>query len=86
MLKDKKQLHTYLNIANGQINGIKQMIDEDKYCIDISNQIMAAIALLKKANHLIISNHLQNCVRNSLTDGDIDSKIEELEQLFERLD
>ena len=48
MLKDKKQLHTYLNIANGQINGIKQMIDEDKYCIDISNQIMAAIALLKK--------------------------------------
>ena len=47
---DKKQIKRLLNTAKGQIDGIIKMINEDKYCIEISNQILASIAILKKAN------------------------------------
>lgn len=40
-----------LKIARGQIDGILQMIEEDRYCVDISNQLQATQALLKSANN-----------------------------------
>lgn len=86
MITEKKKIIKYLNVATGQITGIKRMVEEDVDCIEISNQILASIALLKKANFEIIHNHLHTCVKKSLTDGDIDAKIQELEQLFKRLD
>ena len=46
-----------LKIARGQIDGILQMIEEDRYCVDISNQLQATQALLKSANH----HHTENC-------------------------
>ena len=42
-----------LKIARGQIDGILQMIEEDRYCVDISNQLQATQALLKSANQQI---------------------------------
>jgi DNA-binding FrmR family transcriptional regulator len=86
MVKDKEKLTKYLNVAQGQINGIKQMINDDAYCIDISNQILATVALLKKVNHIIITNHLETCVKDASKCGEIDDKIDELKQLFNRLD
>ncbi|MBR4484431.1 MAG: metal-sensing transcriptional repressor, partial [Erysipelotrichaceae bacterium] len=52
MVKDHKQIRKYLNIAKGQLDGIINMVDEDRYCMDISDQLMATRALLKKANSL----------------------------------
>ncbi len=43
-----------LKIARGQIDGILQMIEEDRYCVDISNQLQATQALLKSANQQIL--------------------------------
>ena len=47
-----------LKIARGQLDGILQMIEADRYCVDISNQIMATQALLKSANQQILQAHI----------------------------
>lgn len=48
MQADKKQVNRLLKTARGQIDGILRMIEEDRYCIDVSHQIMATQAILKE--------------------------------------
>lgn len=55
-----------LKIARGQIDGILQMIEEDRYCVDISNQLQATQALLKSANQQILQAHIRNSVSGRL--------------------
>ena len=50
MQADQKHVMRLLKTARGQIDGIMKMIEDDRYCIDISNQIMATQAILKRAN------------------------------------
>ncbi|MBQ3419099.1 MAG: metal-sensing transcriptional repressor [Erysipelotrichaceae bacterium] len=83
MVKDNKSIRKYLNIAKGQMEGINKMIDEDRYCMDVSNQIMATIAILKKANNLILKNHIDNCVKNAIKSGDED-KLDEVIKALEK--
>lgn len=86
MKANKEKVTRLLNTAKGQIEGINRMIDEDKYCIDISNQILAAIAVLKKANSEVIEAHLRNCVKESLKeDNGGDEKIEEIMQIIAKV-
>lgn len=83
MSKDHEKLKKYLMIAKGQLEGIIKMIDEDRYCLDVSDQLMATRALLKKTNNLILKNHIDNCVRNAIKNGD-DSKIDEVIKALEK--
>lgn len=76
-MQDPKQVKKYLSIAKGQIEGIIKMIDNDEYCLDISDQLMATRALLKKTNNLILKNHIDNCVKQAIIDGD-NEKIDEV--------
>ena len=48
-----------LKIARGQLDGILQMVNEDRYCVDISNQILATQALLRSANQQILQAHIR---------------------------
>jgi len=82
---ERKNAIKYLNIAKGQIEGIIKMIEDDRYCIDISNQIIASQSILKKANSVIIKQHLKHCVKNAYDNGDIDEKIEEIDTLIEKI-
>ncbi|MBQ9987650.1 MAG: metal-sensing transcriptional repressor [Erysipelotrichales bacterium] len=77
MMADREKVERLLKTARGQIDGILRMIEEDRYCIDISNQIMAAQSILKKVNYEILSAHLLGCVKNADAE-EYDSKIEEL--------
>ncbi len=83
MSKDHELLKKYLTIAKGQLEGIIRMIDEDRYCLDVSDQLMATRALLKKTNNLILKNHIDNCVRNAILNGD-NSKIDEVIKALEK--
>lgn len=65
----KKQAMSTLKIARGQIEGTIRMIEEDRYCVDISNQIIAAQSLLKKANVLILKQHIEHCVAEAFEIG-----------------
>ena len=62
MQADHKKVERYLKTARGQIDGILRMIEDDRYCIDISTQLMATQALLNKANKEILAEHMRHCV------------------------
>lgn len=84
MKADKEKVERLLKTARGQLDGILKMVAEDRYCIDISNQIMATDSILKRANREIIHAHFKTCVKEALKDGN-DEKIEEVAMLFDKL-
>lgn len=74
-----------LRTAAGQIEGVVRMIDEKKYCIDISNQIMATQAILAKVNKEVLNAHLRTCVVDSVKAGDAGDKLEELSKVLDKI-
>lgn len=75
-----------LKTARGQIDGIIKMLGDERYCIDISNQILASQALLKKANLHILTGHLNSCVRTAMESGiGNEEKIQEIELLMTKI-
>ena len=85
MRADKTQIQRLLKTARGQLDGILNMVEEDRYCIDISNQIMATQSILKKANRLVLKAHMNCCVREAVDSGDPAPKLEELAALLDKL-
>ena len=83
--EDKTKAIKLLKTARGQLDGIINMIEQGRYCIDVSNQIMASQALLKKSNSLILKQHLQNCVMNATDDGDMSQKINEIVGILSKI-
>lgn len=76
----------YLKTVRGQIDGIIHMLEEERYCMDISNQILASNALLKKANLHILTGHLETCVKDAMKDREeADEKLYEIEQLLAKI-
>ena len=73
-----------LKTARGQIDGILKMIDEERYCIDISKQILAVQSLLKKANMKILKNHMHSCVVSGIMEGKGDEKIDEILYILDK--
>ena len=74
-----------LKIARGQIDGILQMVEEDRYCVDISTQIQATMALLKSANQQILQAHIRSWVREALQTDAENPKLEEALKLLEKM-
>lgn len=85
MRADKASVTHKLKIARGQLDGILKMIEEDRYCVDISNQLMATQSLLKSANQQILQAHIRNCVREALETDQPNPKLEEALQLLEKM-
>jgi DNA-binding FrmR family transcriptional regulator len=73
-----------LKTARGQIEGIIRMVEEERYCIDVSKQILAATALLKKANLIILKQHLNTCVVDAVKTNQGKEKIEEIAMILEK--
>ena len=85
MKADQKQMIRLLKTARGQIDGILKMVEEDRYCVDISNQIMATDAILRKANKEILRAHMKCCVKDELKKGQEDTKIDELIDMIDKI-
>lgn len=85
MKADKEQINRLLKTAKGQIDGILKMIEEDRYCVDISNQLLATNAILKKANKEIIRAHMKSCVLDAFETGNSDKKIDELIDIIDKI-
>lgn len=86
MKADKKKISKRLKIISGQIDGILKMIEEDRYCLDISNQLMAVSSALKSVNVEILKAHLESCVADSLSSNEnSNKKIEEMINVIQKL-
>ncbi len=79
----KDNLLNRLKRVEGQIRGLQRMIDEEKYCVDILTQVVAARGALKKIGLIILDQHTNGCVRNAIKDEqDADQIINELMDVF----
>ena len=85
MKAKKGDITRQLKIARRQIDGILPMIESDRYCVDISNQLQATQALLRSANQQILQAHIRNCVREALQTDVENPKLEEALQLLEKM-
>lgn len=79
----KKILTNRLNRIEGQIRGIKKMIEEDRYCNDILIQLLAVENSVKSLSNQLLETHLYTCISNDIEKGNIDV-IDELISLFKR--
>jgi len=81
-----KQL-SRLNRASGQIEGVKRMIKERKYCPDIITQLQAVRSAIKAVEANILDSHISECVRGAVTSSDkkeVSKKIEELIKIYKK--
>ncbi len=84
-LKDKKELLVRLRRMEGQLKGIQRMIEEDKYCVDVLNQLSSIIAATQKVAALILQDHIRGCVRDALNRNEhSDDYVNELVGVVER--
>lgn len=85
MNTEKKKALQSLKTAKGQVEGIIKMIEDERYCMDVSNQILAVQSLLKKANMLILKQHLEHCVKDACTQDCADEKIAEIIGILDKV-
>ena len=78
-----------LNRISGQIEGVKRMIEEHRYCPDILTQLRAVKSAIRSVEANILETHLQHCVTDAMVNGnkkEKEKRIEELKDLFKRFD
>lgn len=84
MRADKEKVSRLLKTARGQIDGILKMVDDDRYCVDISTQLMACEKVISRANREVLLAHIHGCVEDAMEAGD-KSKAGEIAALLEKL-
>jgi DNA-binding FrmR family transcriptional regulator len=86
MHANHKKIDTMLKTAKGQVEGVIKMVADDRYCIDITNQILAIQSLLKSVTNEILKSHLQTCVIDAKNNKEeLLEKINEVVKALERI-
>ncbi len=79
-----KNLINRLNRIEGQVRGVKQMVENDAYCVDILTQVSAVSAALNSFSKVLLTNHIRTCVADDIRGGD-DTVIDELVSLLQKM-
>jgi DNA-binding FrmR family transcriptional regulator len=69
---EKKDLNRRLKIIAGQINGLQQMIDDDRYCDDVLLQVASATNALKSFGNEVLKSHMKSCMVEDITNGKLE--------------
>ena len=82
--KEYTDLIHRLNRIEGQIRGIKRMVEDDAYCTDILTQVSAATAALNSFNKVLLANHIRTCVVEDIR-ADKEETIDELVETIQKM-
>lgn len=82
--KEYKDLLNRLSRVEGQIRGIKAMVEEERYCVDILTQVQAATSALNSFSKVILENHVKTCVVEDIKNGN-EETVEELCKTIQKL-
>ena len=88
MKADKVKVSRLLKTARGQLDGILNMIEEDRYCMDVLNQLLASEAILRRAEREVLRAHMEGCVAEAFEradEGEREQKIDELVDMLGKL-
>jgi DNA-binding FrmR family transcriptional regulator len=83
--RQKEKVDARLGRIEGQIRGIRKMIGEDRYCMDIIAQLAAATAALRGVEDLVMEQHLQTCVVDAIRSNDEAQKQEKLDEVMQAI-
>lgn len=86
MMADQEKIMRMLKTARGQLDGLIKMVEDDRYCIDISNQLMATQAILRNINREVLHAHLNCCVEEAFEKGDRDEARQKIKEIMEVMD
>lgn len=81
--EDKQKMIHRLNRISGQIEGVKKMIEEDRYCGDVLIQLSACEKAIKSLSSIILEKHMYSCIKNEVSKGNLEV-IDEMMSLFRR--
>lgn len=82
MRAEKHDVIKRLNYIEGHLAGIRKMVEDDKYCVEILRQTYAVRKAIEKLEALMLENHLHGCVPDGIKEGREAAVIEELVQLY----
>ena len=82
--EEKKRLLNRLNRISGQINGLKKMLENDEYCVDILTQSAAVSAALDSFERVLLDEHIRTCVAENIRKGN-DEVVEELVDILRKM-
>ena len=80
MVHNKTIIHR-ISYLIGHLKGVKKMVEDDAYCMDIINQNLGVISALKKVNEQLLQSHVKTCVADALKSHDAADKAKKLEEL-----
>ena len=78
----KPEVLKRLNYIEGHIQGVRRMVEEDKYCVDVLKQTMAIEKALERVDALVLEQHLETCVADAFRQGRSEKTIKELAEIF----
>ncbi|MGE4467960.1 metal-sensitive transcriptional regulator [Sphaerochaeta sp.] len=79
----KTKLDPRLARIEGQVKGIRNMVQEERYCVDILLQLSAVISALKKVEDMVMENHLNTCVADAMRSNDGDEQKQKVGELMD---
>ena len=82
--KEYKDMINRLSRIEGQVRGVKRMVEEDAYCPDILIQVSAINAALNSFNKVLLAQHIRTCVADGIRNGE-DDKVDELVTMLQKL-
>lgn len=82
--KEYKDMINRLSRIEGQVRGVKGMVENDAYCVDILTQVSAITSALNSFNKVLLANHIKTCVANDIREGK-DEKVDELVVTLQKL-
>ena len=83
MHKDKQKIIRRLKIIEGQVRGLQEMIEKDKYCIDVITQTSAVKQALSNIEDVLLEGHLGHCAINQIKKGQTEKAIGEILKVYQ---
>ena len=84
-LTEERDLLKRLNRIEGQVRGVKAMVEDERYCVDILNQVSAVQAALNSFARVLLSNHIKTCVVDDIEAGNGEAAVDELCRTIQKL-
>ncbi|MFP4377329.1 MAG: metal-sensitive transcriptional regulator [Spirochaetales bacterium] len=81
--KNKQKVENRLKRIEGQVAGIRRMIAEDRYCVDVMTQVSAVVSALRGVEDMVMQSHLNTCMVEAIQGDDETAKQEKLDELIE---
>ena len=83
MVIDKQALQKRLNRIEGQVRGIARMIEEERYCVDVLQQLQAVKAALARVEDVVLKDHAATCVKSAIASGSATEQRRKFEELVD---